>query len=48
VTLRQFIAEHRIERLNVAGPRASQEPEIGAFVEAVLTAALGTGRHASK
>jgi hypothetical protein len=41
VTLRQFIAEHRIERLNVAGPRASQEPRIGTFVEAVLRAALG-------
>jgi hypothetical protein len=41
VTLRQFIAEHGVARLNIAGPRASQEPEIGAFVDAVLSAALG-------
>jgi hypothetical protein len=40
VSLRQFIAEHRIARLNVAGPRASQEPQIGAFVQAVLSSAL--------
>jgi hypothetical protein len=42
VTLRQFLAEHDVTRLNVAGPRASQEPQIGAFVGAVLAAALGT------
>jgi hypothetical protein len=36
----EFIAEHKIERLNVAGPRASQEPEITAFVYELLTAAL--------
>ena len=41
VTLRQFVAEHGVRRLNVAGPRASQEPQIGALVEAVLTAAIG-------
>jgi hypothetical protein len=41
VTLRQFLAEHKVTRLDVAGPRASQEPQIGAFVDAVLTAALG-------
>jgi hypothetical protein len=41
VSLRQFIAEHRIARLNVAGPRASQEPQIGAYVDAVLRSALG-------
>lgn len=35
-----FILEHRVERLNVAGPRASQEPEIGTYVAAVLSAAL--------
>lgn len=35
-----FILQHRIERLNVAGPRASQEPEIAAYVDAVLSAAL--------
>ena len=31
-TLGEFLAEHQVERLNVAGPRASQEPEIAAFV----------------
>ncbi len=41
VILRQFIGEHKITRLNVAGPRASQEPAIDAYVNAVLTAALG-------
>jgi hypothetical protein len=41
VTLRQFLAEYGVQRLNVAGPRASQEPRIGEFVQAVLAAALG-------
>ena len=35
-----FLKEHRVRRLNVAGPRASQEPEIGSFVEQVLAAAI--------
>lgn len=34
--LRRFIGEHDIKVLNVAGPRASKEPEVGAFVKAVL------------
>jgi hypothetical protein len=34
--LRRFIAEHGIRVLNVAGPRASKEPEVGAFVREVL------------
>jgi hypothetical protein len=38
--LLQFLAEHRVGRLNVAGPRASQEPEIGEFVRRVLLRAL--------
>jgi hypothetical protein len=37
----KFIAEHGVSRLNVAGPRASQEPEIAMFVDELLTAALG-------
>ncbi len=41
VVLRQFLAERRVTRLNIAGPRASQEPEVAAYVEAVLAAALG-------
>jgi hypothetical protein len=31
-----FIAEHTVKTLNVAGPRASQEPEISTFVQSVL------------
>jgi hypothetical protein len=34
--LRRFIAEHGIRVLNVAGPRASKEPEVAAFVREVL------------
>lgn len=36
----QFLAEHSVVRLNVAGPRGSQEPEIAAFVNELLTAAI--------
>jgi hypothetical protein len=35
-----FLAEHHVGRLNVAGPRASQEPLVAAFVRRVLVAAL--------
>jgi Circularly permutated YpsA SLOG family len=38
--LRAFLAQHEVERLNVAGPRASQEPEIAVFVDGVLRTAL--------
>lgn len=38
--LTDFLRAHRVERLNVAGPRASHSPEIGAFVEGVLLAVL--------
>jgi hypothetical protein len=40
VALRQFIAHHKTTRLNVAGPRASQEQDVATYVDAVLTAAL--------
>ena len=33
-----FIRAHRIKILNVAGSRASKEPEVGAFVKRVLQA----------
>jgi hypothetical protein len=36
LALRRFIAEHGITVLNVAGPRASKEPEVGDFVREVL------------
>jgi 8-oxo-dGTP pyrophosphatase MutT (NUDIX family) len=34
--LRRFVEETGIKALNVAGPRASKEPEVGAFVREVL------------
>jgi hypothetical protein len=34
--LSDFIVEHQIKILNVAGPRWSEEPEIGAFVFEIL------------
>jgi hypothetical protein len=35
-----FLTQHSVARLNVAGPRASQEPDIAEFVRAVLTTVL--------
>jgi Circularly permutated YpsA SLOG family len=35
-----FLFEHHVQRLNVAGPRASQEPGAATFVRSVLIAAL--------
>ena len=35
--LKQFVIENRIRVLNVAGPRASEEPAVGEFVKLVLT-----------
>lgn len=49
--LLSFLRKHRVKKLNVAGPRASQEPQIGEFVTSVLATALtesprkGTKRH---
>ena len=34
-----FLGEHQVYRLNVAGPRQSQEPEVGDFVASVLRSA---------
>ena len=42
-SLKDFLAEHQVRRLNVAGPRASQEPNIAAFVHQVLSTALSVG-----
>lgn len=39
-TLRAFLEEHQVRTLNVAGPRASQEPDIWAFVSNVLGRSL--------
>ena len=39
--LRRFVRQHGIRVLNVAGPRASAEPDIGAFVRATLDLAFG-------
>jgi hypothetical protein len=38
--LLRFIQDHRIKVLNVAGPRASDEPGVAAFVRAILEKAL--------
>ena len=38
--LHNFVTAHHIATLNVAGPRASEEPGVGDFVRAVLEAAL--------
>jgi hypothetical protein len=38
--LRDFIERHRIQCLNIAGPRASSEPQVGDFVFRTLQAAL--------
>lgn len=40
-SLRGLIALYQVTRLNIAGPRASQAPGIEAFVERVLSSALG-------
>jgi hypothetical protein len=39
--LRKFVEDHQVEVLNVAGPRASEEPGVYAFVTATLNAAFG-------
>jgi hypothetical protein len=38
--LTAFLTEHQPKRLNVAGPRASQEPDVANFVDQVLQTAL--------
>lgn len=38
--LRSFLDEHGVKVLNVAGSRASKEPEVGEFVRVVLEAAI--------
>ena len=38
--IREFIAQHAIRVLNVAGPRESNQPGIGEYVREVLDAAL--------
>src|SRR5207248_2214792 len=40
--LRRFVSQNKIVVLNVAGPRASQEPQAGEFVRRVLEGAFGT------
>jgi hypothetical protein len=38
--LRDFVADNEIATLNVAGPRASKEPQVGKFVKEVLEEAF--------
>jgi hypothetical protein len=40
VQLVEFITQYEIKSLNVAGPRASGEPQIGEFVKRVMDAAF--------
>jgi hypothetical protein len=40
--LRAFLDAHRPQVLNIAGPRASKEPRVGAFVRKVLDQVLGS------
>ena len=42
--LQAFIVENGIHVLNVAGPRASNEPEVGAFVGQTLDAWLALAK----
>jgi hypothetical protein len=39
--LREFVTRNRVQVLNVAGPRASSEPGVSAFVTRVLDEAFG-------
>jgi hypothetical protein len=39
--LRAFVQHHKIKVLNIAGPRASAEPKVSAFVHEVLERLLG-------
>lgn len=41
VRLRSFVQENSVKVLNVAGPRASNEPKVGQFVMALLDEILG-------
>jgi hypothetical protein len=38
--LLEFLAAHQVKVLNVAGPRASKEPDVAAFVQEVLNQVL--------
>lgn len=42
--LAAFVRDHRVRVLNVAGPRASNEPGVYAYARQVLDAAFGTAR----
>jgi hypothetical protein len=42
--LLRFIGDNRIRTLNIAGPRTSNEPEVGAFVAGVLAKAFAPRR----
>jgi hypothetical protein len=47
-SLRQFIGQHEIRVLNVAGPRESGEPGVGEFVAGLLEAAFGQSGEVQK
>ena len=41
VLLDKFLRQHKVRRLNVAGPRKSEEPQVFRFVQRVLDATFG-------
>jgi hypothetical protein len=41
-SLREFIQRHRVQVLNVAGPRAGNEPNVATFVMRTLSEAIST------
>ncbi len=41
--LQRFLEDHAITKLNIAGPRASEEPEAATFAAQILEAALLAG-----
>ena len=43
--LQCFLRAHQVKTLNIAGPRASQEPHIAEFVAALLMAAFSSRKH---
>jgi hypothetical protein len=45
--LKAFTEEHRVKILNVAGPRASNEPGVGEFVMRTLEKAFGEKQRSS-
>jgi hypothetical protein len=48
LALRHFLEKHHVRRLNIAGPRASEQPEAAAFTRSVLGAAFPYARNSRR